>query len=272
MPDQLTQVGGPTEASLFAVQIGNRLDSHSLIPYAGPCPQSKGSMLSRPLTHFNSAKLDLHPDCTDATPFVSMGCTVETRFTFISNLLLDVESTAAPAVRRRARKAAVAGVEFDASVSAAEFLEIWQATCKRRQLGEFLNPKSLATLLDRITTDGLGEILGSRLPDGRLVAANVILYDDSSAYFWLSGFDQAEPHRGASNQFCHLQTLRRAAMRVSSFDWLGANTPGVTEYKASFGPKLVSYSRVRFSAEPPNRNRNAWQAILDACAPFRRTH
>jgi ubiquinone/menaquinone biosynthesis C-methylase UbiE len=258
MPDELVRIEFPStsqaSACLLAIKVGNRLSSHSLVPYAGPLFSTDSAidrndalvaLESSIRDNFHHAQLDLLPYFVDIKPFTRRGWIAESRNTFISDLSVDCENAATPAVRRRARKAATAGVEFDPSVTAADFLEIWRATCNRRRLGEFLNPESLANLLDRIVAEGMGEILGSRLPDSRLVAANVILYDESSAYFWLSGFDPTEPHRGASNQLCHLQTLRRAAQRATRFDWLGANTPGVTEYKASFGPRLVSYFRVR---------------------------
>jgi hypothetical protein len=197
---------------------------------------------------FTKLRLDVLVDAAEIAPFKQSGWNAEPRYTFVSDLAANIEASATPAVRRRARRAAAAGVELDFAAGSDEFIELWRQTCARRNIGLFLDPSSLPRLLDRIVVESMGEIIGARLPDGRLVAANVILYDESFAYFWLSGFDRSEPHHGASNQLCHLQTLRRAANRVGRFDWLGANTPGVTEYKASFGPRVVGYLRLHHSA------------------------
>ncbi len=274
--------GQQEKAGIVALRTGDsacsRLESHSLVPYAGPWlaagarhgspeRESRTNAILRALescirSSFKSAQLDLHPDCLDVRTFVRAGWIAEPRYTYITDLSVDVERAATSAVRRRARRAAAGGVEFDPAVPPAEFIDLWHRTCERRRIAGFLDPATLGTLLDRVVEDGMGEILGTRLTTGRLAAANVILYDDSSAYFWLSGFDPGEPYRGASNQLCHLRTLGRAATRVDRFDWLGANTPGVAEYKASFGPRLVGHFRIRLPARTAHaspRPASAWR-------------
>jgi GNAT acetyltransferase-like protein len=277
MPDVMTRYDveneGHIAASIVAVRNGGQVESHSLVPYNGPWVSKRedgfaalSALALRIRNECRSAKLDLRPGWSDLDPFVRSGWLAEQRFTFVSDLTSDVDRAAAPAVRRRARIAASAGVEFDALVAPADFVDIWRRNCIRRNIGVFLDPEALTALLARIVIDGMGEILGARLPDGRLAAANAILYDDDFAYFWLSGFDPQEPHRGASNQLCHLRTLRRAGQRVDRFDWLGANTPGVTEYKASFGPSRVGYFRLRYASNR-TQTRPWWNGLL---GPLRR--
>ena len=228
-----------------------------LSPYAGPWVSDSlgdqsdvlAALAAHLPTRYARIQLDLHPAWNDLRAFSRLGWRVEPRYTYVSSLSDTIEREASPAVRRRARRAARASVEFDDSVPPDEFAALWSMTCTRRAIREYVERDPLIKLLTRLIASDDCEILGARLPDGALVAANAILYDQHAAYFWLSGFDADEPHRGASNQLCHLETLRRAAQRVGRFDWLGANTPGIAEYKQSFGPRLVTYYRVSWDRQ-----------------------
>jgi hypothetical protein len=87
-------------------------------------------------------------------------------------------------------------------------------------------------------------IAGVRTGGGRLLAANVILFGGDAAYYWLSGYDARDPQAGDANQLCRVRTLELAAGRATTFDWVGANTPGVCDYKRTLGPTLIPYYRI----------------------------
>ena len=234
-----------------------------------------GRMLPR---RYSRGCLDLEPEFVDARPMIRAGWVVEPRYTYISDLSSDPRSRVSPAVRRRARRAAAAGVSFDAQVAPAEFASLWVASQERRRLRPELTAEQLTALLTALTVDDdTCIVVGSRLACGRLVAAVAMLFDPQWAYFWLSGFDPDEPFRGASNQLCHLEMLALAAERVSRLDWVGANTPGVAEYKRSFGPTLIQHHRVRFGqgsvAAAPGMSWRDWIRccpLLNEVRPCRR--
>ncbi|HUN81142.1 MAG TPA: GNAT family N-acetyltransferase [Phycisphaerae bacterium] len=253
------------------------LEMIPLAPYAGPSrrnfhgDQSDGlAFWAEELPNrYSRVQLDLFPGWNDIRPFIHRGWSVEPRFTYINPLNADAEREISPSVLRRARRAARAGVVFDDGIAPEEFVALWAMTLQRRVVSEYVNRSALSEILSALTASGDCEILGTRLPDGSLVAANAILYDQTSAYFWLSGFDSDEPHRGASNQLCHVETLRRAAGRATQFDWLGANTPGIAEYKKTFGGELVPYYRVRWKR--PASNIKTWTGWIRDCPLFRRS-
>jgi hypothetical protein len=243
---------------------GLSLDRLLLVPYNG-CWIAEGtarlrhrvehrrqatlSALAHEMTaRFGSVVLDLHPANGDVRPFGWGGWNAAVRYTFINDLTRCDQSGYAPRVRRRARRASAAGMSFDSDVSAGEFLQLWSSSLSRQGLREPVPADAVRRVLDRLPDQPFAsEICGARLANGRLVAANVILYDRDMAYYWLAGFDPDEPHHGAANQLGHIETLARAARRAARFDWVGANTQTVAEYKQSFGPALVPYYRVTWS-------------------------
>lgn len=199
---------------------------------------------------FFRATIDLHPTNDDVRPFLWNGWEAAVRYTMINDLSVWTDASLAPSVRRRARRAARAGVEFDRCVPAGEFADLWASSFRRQGLALPLTPQAMTGLLNDLGEAGILLIHGSRLPDGRLVAATAILLGEDSAYYWLAGFDPAEPNRGAANQLCHLEMLRSLSGRVRWFDWIGANTPRIAAYKEAFAPRLVPYYRV---SHPPRR-------------------
>ena len=263
-----------------------RLDRLLLVPYNGCWATGGDARLRHRVVHrghailsalaneiaarFGDAVLDLHPANNDVRPFTWGGWNAAVRYTFVNDLTKCDEADCAPSVRRRAKRAAAAGVRFDSDVPPGEFVGLWSRSLRRQGLREPVSPDALRGLLDRLPEQPFAsEICGTRLSDGRLAAANVILYDRTTAYYWLAGFDADEPHHGAANQLCHLETLRRSAGRAARFDWVGANTRSIAEYKQSFGPDLVPYCRVTWKRVehkvPPGRAPGTLRRWLRAC-------
>lgn len=203
---------------------------------------------------FSRAELDCHPETNDVRPFVWAGWRSAVRYTCISDLSGAWQASCDPDIRRRAARAEAAGVRFESDVSVEAFDRLWSLTHARQGLRRPLSSGALIALLRRLLRDFDIRIHGSRLADGTLAAANVVVYDGSTARYWLAAFDPSHASTGA-NQICLLRTLQAAAERMKTFDWIGANTEGVAEFKESFGPRLVPTYRLTWSRpgiEPAN--------------------
>ncbi len=195
---------------------------------------------------FTRAEIDCHPDTDDVRPFVWAGWQAAVRYTCISSLSGAWQASCDPDVRRRVARAEAAGVRFESDVPVEAFDRLWSKTHARQGLRRPLSSEALIALVRRLLLDFDIRIHGARLADGTLAAANVVIYDGSAARYWLAAFDPLHASTGA-NQFCLMQTLQAAAGRIKTFDWIGANTKGVAEFKESFGPRLVPSYRLTWS-------------------------
>jgi hypothetical protein len=210
-----------------------------------------------------SASFDLHPGIIDVRPFQWAGWTSEVRYTYQTTLKDWNPNTAESTLRRRARRAAAAGVSIADNLSPADFATLW---CRSQKAGADSN--ALRTLLVSLLDRGLCQLWGAYLPDGTLAACTSLLFDGATAYYWLAAFDRGEPHHGASNQLLHMEILRNLGSTADLLDWVGANTPSIARYKQSFGPCLVSYQRVHWKAPVAREQRSTWRSWMRSCPLF----
>ena len=72
---------------------------------------------------------------------------------------------------------------------------------------------------------------------GNVVAAIVALHDRRTAWYWIAG---SEPGPGMTVLMAHVQSdLHQAGIEV--LDLMGANTPGIAEFKRRFGGEHATY-------------------------------
>lgn len=75
---------------------------------------------------------------------------------------------------------------------------------------------------------------------GTCEAGIVALYEKNLAHYWIAG---SRPGPGMTVLLGHvLRDLQ--ASDVGTFDFVGANTPSVAEFKRRFGPELIPYYRI----------------------------
>jgi hypothetical protein len=214
---------------------------------------------------FAAASFDLHPDITDVRPFTWAGWKAEVRYTYQTELEnWDPRSTES-SVRRRTRRAAAAGVSVCDDLAVDSFVDLLS-----KSQHPSVSPESLRVLLKTMLDRRLCQLWGAHLPDGRLAACTCLLFDGSTAYYWLSAFDRDEPHHGASNQLLHLEMISALGSSARLLDWVGANTPSIAKYKESFSPRLVSYYRVHWKNQAIQERRDDWKSWIRSCPLFRR--
>ncbi|MCY4233458.1 MAG: GNAT family N-acetyltransferase [Bacteroidetes bacterium] len=73
--------------------------------------------------------------------------------------------------------------------------------------------------------------------DGVVEAGVIILHDDHTAHYWVAGSIPGD----AMTVLIGEMLQRLASSKLSVFDFVGANTPSIAEFKRSFNPVLTQY-------------------------------
>lgn len=116
-----------------------------------------------------------------------------------------------------------------------------------------LPPGRFARLADSIVGAGMGRPWICRDGDGAAVAGVVTLETGRSSSYWMAG---GLPGDGMTVLLGNLFG-RLADEGVRHFDFVGANTPSIAEFKRRFGPRPVRYPVVRHT-------RSRWIAFARA--------
>ena len=84
--------------------------------------------------------------------------------------------------------------------------------------------------------------------EGLPVSGLVLLIDGQTAYYWLAGGDHQYFNTGL-NQVLLWKVLQQIQEEgISRFDFMGANTPSISNYKSGFNFPLVPYYRVSYES------------------------
>jgi hypothetical protein len=201
--------------------------------------------------HYHALSFLLHPSLRDVRAFQWAGWQVTPRYT--QRLPLDTSTEVhagwSSSTRRTFRKHDSSfPVETRASErTARQAADLCAASYARHDDTPPLPPERMAAFARRLQETGLVRFFRVRNQKvNEIEGALAALHDEDAAYYWLVG----------SRPGPAMTVLLGAALRelvgdgLSQFDFVGANTPSITEFKRRFGPELISYFRVEHATRP----------------------
>lgn len=108
-----------------------------------------------------------------------------------------------------------------------------------------LKPSDLSQWAFELFRAGLGRLYSLRTKEGnRLEAGLLALHDASMAWYWLAG---SVPGPAMTVLMALVQDdLHHAG--IPTLDFMGANTPGISEFKRRFGGQKMAYTHVKTSS------------------------
>lgn len=161
----------------------------------------------------------------------------------------DIEATwrgFSQSLRRKIRRADDAGLHCEPSSDLSIILSMHEESYARHGMKSPVPLQQLAEWLGALATEGIITQYVARDADNRARAARVVICDGSIVYDWMAGMGAGTAHAAASHWLVYDIMRRHATQGCTVFDFMGANTPGVSEFKFLFGGDVVAYDVVRF--------------------------
>ncbi len=140
----------------------------------------------------------------------------------------------AQSLRRKLRRAAEAEFQLDASPAVDEIIGMFEQSYLRHGKRPPIPGSAVAIWLRALQQHGVAQCFAARHPDGRCAAVRVVVRSGDVLYDWLAGADVSVAP-SASHWLLHSILGRFAEKGCVLFDFMGANTPGITDFKRSFG-------------------------------------
>lgn len=189
---------------------------------------------------FHAAALHLPPEIHDIRTFSWRGWNVRPLYTYriFLNPALDPAEAWSESAKRIARQHApdFELVEADAETQARLVVESYLRSGRKPALGE----SEIAALSSNLQEEGSVKNCSARnLASGEIEASVTLLQNGDEAYYWLAG---SQP--GAAMTVLLASLLPELASDgVRVFDFIGANTASIAEFKRRFGGQLTTYFR-----------------------------
>jgi hypothetical protein len=152
-------------------------------------------------------------------------------------------------LRRKIRRASEMPLNLSDDVSADVLIDLYSKSYLRHGLHPPTQPGQMRGWILRLKREGLLQCFGAFRADGVPAAARALIRDGDTVYDWLAGADPAVSP-SASHWLLHSILLRYADEGARTFDFMGANTPGVVDFKRSFGSYEHPYIEANWYRSP----------------------
>lgn len=205
---------------------------------------------------YDQASLVLHPSLQDARPLQWAGWDLKPAYTYRLTLG-ESPTTGWSSNPKRTLKSEAAHFTVEIGEEGVDAVaDLVLASHERQGQDIGVVPEALWRMVHGATEAGLARIFVARR-DGTPEAGLAALTDGRTAHYWLAG---SIPGPAMTVLLAEAFTQLRAE-GVTTFDFAGANTPSIAEFKRRFGAELVPYFRARHTRPGPLR-------LLDPLRPL----
>lgn len=194
---------------------------------------------------FHSISMALPPSFQDVRIFNWRNYSSRIFYTYVGDLTKkeDLINGFLPAIRRQIKKAESIESEVTFNKEKEHFETVYSLISKsyKRQSHQFrFSKEQFFSILNKPEFDkniSIYSISDKNIP----VASIVLLVDKDTAYYWLAGGDHTKFNTGL-NQLLLWDVLQRVSKEgIKYFDFIGANTASITNYKSGYNFNLKSY-------------------------------
>lgn len=191
------------------------------------------------------ARVELHlpPFLTDVRQALWHGWRAYPLYTYEIDLERATPAHWSANPRRLFRKAAATYRLIEDAALAPVIARLVAASYQRHRRRPPAPAEHLTTLLNALTTTDLVRLFGVQNPTGQIEAAVALMVQRPRAWYWLAG---SKPGPAMTVLLGHLWSLLHAE-GFRHFDFVGANTPSIAEFKRRFSPTLRLYFRLTHS-------------------------
>lgn len=202
-------------------------------------------------TNYDYIKLSFPPEISDVRPFIWKGFSTKVGYTFHCSLedINQLYQGFDPDIRRRIKKAANSEFTFVNGINKEQieyFFRLQELTFEKQNLQFALNEYQFTNFIEKLNSKNLVNIY-TIVFNEKPVASSIVILHNKMAYYWMAGADPKFLSNGYNqlNIWKMLEDLN--AKEFKSFDFVGASTPSVAEYKATYNFNLVPYYQVEKS-------------------------
>ncbi len=185
-------------------------------------------------SRYAQATFHLAATLPDVRPFPWAGWAVAPRSTYTLDLCGDLEAGFSTAVRRTLRRDAGAFDIAEGIAPVPDLARLVDAAYARSAARLGVRPATTTALVRALAVAGLARVVAA-VRGGVAEAVVAVASDGETAFYWIAGSVPGP----AMTVLLGALLPRLATEGVHRFDFCGANTPTIAEFKRRFGPVLA---------------------------------
>lgn len=213
------------------------------------------ALLDQLTQRYDNLRFHLHPSITDARLFQWCQWKASPLFTYRIELALIDEtlSSWSESARRSFRKHNADYQFAETSDQMTEVVSLCGQSYSRNGRSSPASSRQTNQLIERLHEDHqIRTFTVKRESEQQASGGVIVLHSDREAYYWVAG---SIPGPAMTVLLGNLLPLLKAD-GFETFDFVGANTRSIAEFKRRFGPVLIPYYAI-------TRMPNKWMAALD---------
>lgn len=212
--------------------------------------ETTGLLLQRIQGEVRFAQFSLSPATVDVRPFQWHGWKTEVQFTYHNSLtdLPKAWESLSQSVRRKINRAREKTLTISEAGDLDTLLTLQEQSYARSALHPVVTREQFRIICSVLLQKGMIKIYSISDAERVVHSSRVIILAGQTAYDWIAGSNQATMDENGTHLLLWEIFERLSKSGVSLFDFLGANTPSIVEFKRSFGGTLVNYYDVQWNA------------------------
>ena len=197
------------------------------------------------LPKYDFFQQNFSPSITNWLPFYWLGFRQTTRYTYrIKEITAEqLENEYETDIRRRRRKAVNLGITVVELDSVDDFFLLNKKTFNRKNMQIPYSKDIVKRIYDACIMHSAVKMFAAKLPDGTIIAANFLVYDDNTVYYLMGGIDTNTKDMGGMDMVQH-HSILFALQSGKVFDFEGSMVESIEKYFRSFGAIQVPYLQV----------------------------
>jgi len=193
----------------------------------------------------------LPPEINDIRVFNEKKYETAVKYTYITELydFNDTINNFDPSIKRQIKKAEkqeITVLNDDSEIFINDFYHLHELSMKRQNHKFKLTQNQFITFINYIKQKKVGQIsFFIAYLYKKPIAGQAVLYYKDTAYYWLAGGNPEYFNTGVNQLIMKKVFEFLFAKNIRHFDFVGANTLGISDYKASFNFNLIPYYQER---------------------------
>lgn len=199
------------------------------------------------ISHYDLIDIPLTPFIHDIRPFKWQNFKVHVDYTYCFPIkeFSELEKQFSQDLRRKLKDLRADEVDISESDNTEFLTSFILDSYKEHGITPAISAVNIKKFMDECLSKKLGIVYYQYL-DGQPVAGIFLLHDPDNVYALFSGID-GKYRQKVNSELIHAYVLQQAQFKGKMFDFLGANTPQLEQFKRSFGGNLTSFYKVTYT-------------------------